>query len=117
MEKRQDFGLLRQAVVTNEGDSAHAEVAVFEYLCLAATAKSRFGGRSAALALGGHLALERVHVDGQTALPGDVLRLLDGEAVGVVQIECFFSAYCAAPASHMSEVVGCITFLPACLVE
>ena len=32
-----------------------------------------------------HLALEPVHLNSQAALPGDVLRFLDGEAVGVVQ--------------------------------
>lgn len=44
-------------------------------------------GSAGALALGLHLALEAVLVDGQLALAGDVIGQVDREAIGVVQLE------------------------------
>lgn len=44
-------------------------------------------GSAGALALGLHLALEALLVDGQLALAGDVIGQVDREAIGVVQLE------------------------------
>ena len=86
-EHREDVRLLREPVIADKVDAADAEVAIPEDLGLAAAAEPGLGGGAAALPLRLHLALEGVHVDGQAALAGDVLRLLDGEAVGVVEGE------------------------------
>ena len=86
-EKRQDFGLRREPIIPNERDAAHAEVAILEYLRLAATAKAGFGGRTAAFTLGGHETIKLVHVDRETLFAGDLLSLFDRKPIGVIENE------------------------------